>query len=74
MDVGIGLPNAVEGTTGEQLGEQTASFIAGSAAKDAETVRGHIQGFEGVGCDELVLLPCFADPGQADLLADAAGL
>jgi alkanesulfonate monooxygenase SsuD/methylene tetrahydromethanopterin reductase-like flavin-dependent oxidoreductase (luciferase family) len=56
------------------LGEDTANFIAGSAAKDAETVQGYLAAFEGVGCDELILFPSSADPDQVDLLADAAGL
>jgi alkanesulfonate monooxygenase SsuD/methylene tetrahydromethanopterin reductase-like flavin-dependent oxidoreductase (luciferase family) len=56
------------------LGEETANFIAGSAAKDAETVQGYLQAFEGAGCDELILFPSSADPDQVELLADAAGL
>ncbi len=56
------------------LGEETAGYIAGSAAKDAETVKGYLAGFEGAGCDELILCPCASDPAQVDLLADAAGL
>jgi alkanesulfonate monooxygenase SsuD/methylene tetrahydromethanopterin reductase-like flavin-dependent oxidoreductase (luciferase family) len=56
------------------LGEETAGFIAGSAARDAGTVQGYLQAFEGVGCDELILFPCSGDPDQVDLLADAAGL
>ena len=56
------------------LGEEVAGFIAGSAAKDAETVKGYLAAFEGVGCDELILCPCISDPAQVDLLADAAGL
>lgn len=56
------------------LGEETAKFIAGSAAKDAETVKGYLAAFEGVGCDELILFPSNSDPAQVDLLADAAGL
>lgn len=56
------------------LGEETAAFIANSAAKDAETVQGYLAAFEGVGCDELILFPCSNDPAQVDLLADAAGL
>lgn len=56
------------------LGEETANFIAGSAAKDADTVKGYISAFEGVGCDELILFPCASDPAQVDLLADAAGI
>jgi hypothetical protein len=49
-------------------------MIAGSAATDADTVRGYVQAFSDVGCDELILIPCRLDPGQVDLLADAAGL
>ncbi|MDX6624730.1 MAG: hypothetical protein QOE75_2662 [Solirubrobacterales bacterium] len=56
------------------LGEETANHIAGSAAKDAETVKGYLAAFEGVGCDELILFPSSGDPEQVDLLADAAGL
>jgi alkanesulfonate monooxygenase SsuD/methylene tetrahydromethanopterin reductase-like flavin-dependent oxidoreductase (luciferase family) len=56
------------------LGEETAKFIADSAATDAETVRGYLQAFEAVGCDELILFPSSSDPEQVDLLADAAEL
>ena len=56
------------------LGEDTANFIAGSAAKDADTVKQYVQAFEGAGCQELYLFPSSSDPEQVDLLADAAGL
>ncbi|MBA3867007.1 MAG: LLM class flavin-dependent oxidoreductase [Solirubrobacterales bacterium] len=56
------------------LGAEVAGYIAGSAAKDGETVKGYLAGFERAGCDELILCPCASDPGQVDLLADAAGL
>jgi alkanesulfonate monooxygenase SsuD/methylene tetrahydromethanopterin reductase-like flavin-dependent oxidoreductase (luciferase family) len=56
------------------LGEETAAYIAGSAAKDAETVKAYLAGFEGAGCNELILCPSAGDPAQVDLLADAAGL
>ena len=46
-------------------------MIAGSAAKDAETVKGYLQAFEAVGCDELIMFPCSGDPAQADLLGEA---
>jgi hypothetical protein len=46
----------------------------GSAAKDADTVKQYISGFEAAGCDELVLFPAASDPEQVTLLADAAGL
>jgi alkanesulfonate monooxygenase SsuD/methylene tetrahydromethanopterin reductase-like flavin-dependent oxidoreductase (luciferase family) len=56
------------------LGEEVAGYIAGSAAKDAETVKGYLTAFEAAGCNELILCPCSSDPAQVDLLADAAGL
>jgi alkanesulfonate monooxygenase SsuD/methylene tetrahydromethanopterin reductase-like flavin-dependent oxidoreductase (luciferase family) len=56
------------------LGEEVAGYIAGSAAKDAETVKQYLAAFEDAGCDELILFPSSSDPDQVDLLADAAGL
>lgn len=53
------------------LGEETADFIAGSAAKDPETVKQYVAAFESVGCQELFLFPSSSDPRQVDLLADA---
>jgi alkanesulfonate monooxygenase SsuD/methylene tetrahydromethanopterin reductase-like flavin-dependent oxidoreductase (luciferase family) len=49
-----------------------ADAIVGSVAKGDEMVNGYIQGFSGVGCDELILFPSSADPEQVDLLARAA--
>ena len=45
--------------------------VAASAATDAATVKGYVDGFAAAGCDELVLFPCDPDPAQVDLLADA---
>jgi len=56
------------------LGEEIAGYIVGIAAKDAETVQGYLDAFEGAGCDELIFFPSSSDPAQVDLLADAAGL
>jgi alkanesulfonate monooxygenase SsuD/methylene tetrahydromethanopterin reductase-like flavin-dependent oxidoreductase (luciferase family) len=56
------------------LGEELAGMIAGSAAKDADTVKGYLAAFEGAGCEELVLVPCSSDPSQVGALASAAGL
>jgi alkanesulfonate monooxygenase SsuD/methylene tetrahydromethanopterin reductase-like flavin-dependent oxidoreductase (luciferase family) len=56
------------------LGEETAEYIANSAATDAETVKQYLAAFEGAGCQELILFPTSSDPAQVDLLADAAGL
>jgi alkanesulfonate monooxygenase SsuD/methylene tetrahydromethanopterin reductase-like flavin-dependent oxidoreductase (luciferase family) len=55
------------------LGEEVAGYIAGSAAKDAETVQRYVAAFEAAGCDELIIFPSSADPDQVDLLADALG-
>jgi alkanesulfonate monooxygenase SsuD/methylene tetrahydromethanopterin reductase-like flavin-dependent oxidoreductase (luciferase family) len=54
------------------LGEEIAGQIVGSAAKDAETVKGYMQAFEQAGCDELIMFPCSSDPEQVKLLAEAA--
>jgi alkanesulfonate monooxygenase SsuD/methylene tetrahydromethanopterin reductase-like flavin-dependent oxidoreductase (luciferase family) len=54
------------------LGDETAAMIAGSAAKDAETVAQYLQAYASAGCDELILFPSSADIAQVDLLADAA--
>jgi alkanesulfonate monooxygenase SsuD/methylene tetrahydromethanopterin reductase-like flavin-dependent oxidoreductase (luciferase family) len=51
-----------------------ADMIVGSAAKDAETVRAYLAGFEQAGADEVIFFPASPDPAQVDLLADAAGL
>ncbi len=56
------------------LGEETAQQIVESAAKDADTVKQYIAGFEDAGCDELVFFPCSSSPDQVGLLAEAAGL
>ena len=53
------------------LGPDVSGAIAGSAATDAETVRGYVDAFTAAGCGELIMVPCHADPAQVDLLADA---
>jgi alkanesulfonate monooxygenase SsuD/methylene tetrahydromethanopterin reductase-like flavin-dependent oxidoreductase (luciferase family) len=55
------------------LGAETAGYIAGSAAKDAETVRQYVAAFTEAGCGELIFCPSSNDPDQVDLLADALG-
>jgi alkanesulfonate monooxygenase SsuD/methylene tetrahydromethanopterin reductase-like flavin-dependent oxidoreductase (luciferase family) len=55
------------------LGEETAGYIANSAAKDAETIRQYVSGFADAGCGELIFCPSSSDPAQVDLLADALG-
>jgi alkanesulfonate monooxygenase SsuD/methylene tetrahydromethanopterin reductase-like flavin-dependent oxidoreductase (luciferase family) len=56
------------------LGADLAGMIAGSAAKDADTVKQYVAAFEQSGCDELVFFPSNSDPEQVDLLTEAAGL
>jgi alkanesulfonate monooxygenase SsuD/methylene tetrahydromethanopterin reductase-like flavin-dependent oxidoreductase (luciferase family) len=56
------------------LGEETAGYIANSAAKDAETAKQYVSAFEAVGCQELFFFPSSSDPQQVDLLADALGM
>jgi alkanesulfonate monooxygenase SsuD/methylene tetrahydromethanopterin reductase-like flavin-dependent oxidoreductase (luciferase family) len=56
------------------LGEETAGYIAGSAAKDADTVQQYLSAFADAGCGELIIFPSSSDPAQVDLLADAAGI
>ncbi|MGN6255955.1 MAG: LLM class flavin-dependent oxidoreductase [Solirubrobacterales bacterium] len=56
------------------LGEETANWIADSAAKDPETVEQYVSAFDEVGCQELFLFPSSSDPQQVDLLADALGM
>ena len=58
MEVGIGLPNAVPGTTGEQLVDW---------AREAESA-----GFSCLGTIDRVTYPSSPDPEQVALLARAA--
>jgi alkanesulfonate monooxygenase SsuD/methylene tetrahydromethanopterin reductase-like flavin-dependent oxidoreductase (luciferase family) len=56
------------------LGEDVANMIAASAAKNPETARQYVAGFESAGCQEVFLFPSSSDPQQVDLLADALGM
>ena len=56
------------------LGEELSGMIARSAAKDAETVKAYVAGFENAGCDELILFPSSADVVQVERLAAALAL
>lgn len=51
-----------------------AQQIVQSAAKDAETVKQYLAGFERAGADEVICFPVSADLSQVDRLAEAAGL
>jgi alkanesulfonate monooxygenase SsuD/methylene tetrahydromethanopterin reductase-like flavin-dependent oxidoreductase (luciferase family) len=49
-----------------------ADAIASGAAVTAETVAAYVAAFRDAGCDELVFQPCSPDPGEVELLAEAA--
>jgi alkanesulfonate monooxygenase SsuD/methylene tetrahydromethanopterin reductase-like flavin-dependent oxidoreductase (luciferase family) len=53
------------------LGE-VADYIAGGAAKDADTVKQYLAAFEQAGADEIICFPCSADVDQVERLAEAA--
>jgi alkanesulfonate monooxygenase SsuD/methylene tetrahydromethanopterin reductase-like flavin-dependent oxidoreductase (luciferase family) len=48
-----------------------AEQIAAGAPTTPDAVRERVADFAQAGCDELILMPCVADPAQVDLLADA---
>ena len=54
------------------LGEEMANQIVASAATDADTVKGYLSAFEQAGADEVICFPVSTDPGQVELLAEAA--
>lgn len=56
----------------EPMGPEMAGMIAGGALRSPEAVRGAMQAYEEAGVDELVLDASVPDPGQVDLLAEAA--
>jgi alkanesulfonate monooxygenase SsuD/methylene tetrahydromethanopterin reductase-like flavin-dependent oxidoreductase (luciferase family) len=52
------------------LGDYARNVVDG-AAKDADTVRRYLAGFEAAGVGEVICFPTSPDPGQVDLLAEA---
>jgi alkanesulfonate monooxygenase SsuD/methylene tetrahydromethanopterin reductase-like flavin-dependent oxidoreductase (luciferase family) len=52
------------------LGEY-AEMIAAGAAKDEDTVRQYLAGFEQAGVDEVICFPASSDPAQVEMLARA---
>jgi alkanesulfonate monooxygenase SsuD/methylene tetrahydromethanopterin reductase-like flavin-dependent oxidoreductase (luciferase family) len=56
------------------LGDDLAGMIAGSAAKDADTIKQYAAAFEQSGADELIFFPSSSDPDQVDLFVEAAGI
>jgi alkanesulfonate monooxygenase SsuD/methylene tetrahydromethanopterin reductase-like flavin-dependent oxidoreductase (luciferase family) len=53
------------------LGDYAKQIVA-SAAKDADTVRQYLAGFEAAGADDVICFPASSHVGQVDLLAEAA--
>jgi alkanesulfonate monooxygenase SsuD/methylene tetrahydromethanopterin reductase-like flavin-dependent oxidoreductase (luciferase family) len=53
------------------LGDYAEQIVAG-AAKDPDTLRAYLSGFEAAGADEVMCFPTAIDPEQVDLLAEAA--
>lgn len=49
---------------------EAAGQIAASAAVNPDMVRGYASAFEQAGCDELIFVPCSAEPDQVNLLAE----
>jgi alkanesulfonate monooxygenase SsuD/methylene tetrahydromethanopterin reductase-like flavin-dependent oxidoreductase (luciferase family) len=54
------------------LGEEIANQIVASAATDADTVKSYLSAYEKAGADEVICFPVSTDPGQVELLAEAA--
>jgi alkanesulfonate monooxygenase SsuD/methylene tetrahydromethanopterin reductase-like flavin-dependent oxidoreductase (luciferase family) len=48
-----------------------AEMVVEGAAKDAQTAKEQVRGFEAAGCDELIMCPASADPEQVDKFAAA---
>ena len=48
-----------------------AERVVDGAAKDSDTVKAYVSGFEEAGIDEVIAFPASTDPEQVDLLADA---
>jgi alkanesulfonate monooxygenase SsuD/methylene tetrahydromethanopterin reductase-like flavin-dependent oxidoreductase (luciferase family) len=69
-----------ERTTRESLGDyysflgDYADQVVQSTAKDADTIKAYLSGFEQAGCDEAICFPASSDPAQVELLAEAVGL
>jgi alkanesulfonate monooxygenase SsuD/methylene tetrahydromethanopterin reductase-like flavin-dependent oxidoreductase (luciferase family) len=50
-----------------------ASMMVDSALTSEDAVRAAVSTYEQAGCDELILIPCSADPRQVELLREAVG-
>jgi hypothetical protein len=47
-------------------------MIADSGLRSADAIKAALQAYREAGVDELILDPTVSDPGQVDLLAEAA--
>ena len=56
----------------EPMGQDVAGMIADGVLRSPDAIRGALQAYREAGVDELVLDPSVPDPGQVDLLAEAA--
>jgi hypothetical protein len=71
------LGDDAEAMAREKLGDYYAFLgpyaeqIAEGAAKDADTIKQIVTGFDEAGLDEVIAFPASPDPAQVDLLADA---
>ncbi len=69
MDIGIGLPTTLPGTTGDQAVEWARRADAAGFSSLGTIDRLVYPNYE-----PLVIFPCDPDPAQVDLLADALGM
>jgi alkanesulfonate monooxygenase SsuD/methylene tetrahydromethanopterin reductase-like flavin-dependent oxidoreductase (luciferase family) len=71
--LGDGAEQAARTSLGDYYGflGEYADQIVASAAKDEETVKAYLSGFEAAGVDEVICFPTSTDPDQVDLLAAA---
>lgn len=54
------------------MGPDVADMIADSGLRSADAVKAALEAYREVGVDELILDPTVSEPGQVDLLAEAA--
>jgi hypothetical protein len=54
------------------LGPDIAGYIVGTAASSEAQVHERLAGFAAAGADEVMVLPCAADPAQLECLATVA--
>jgi hypothetical protein len=73
--LGDDAPHLVEQAVGGYyawLGRDIAGYIVGTAATSEAQVHERLVGFAAAGADEVMVLPCAADPAQLERLAAVA--